>query len=155
MSDTKPQPKQPPGPPDTSVRLKKAGLTATHPRRLILELLQRNLDVHFSAEEVYRRLLDAGESVGIASVYRVLNQFESAGLVSRHQFDGTTSYFELNLGKHHDHLICTECGNILEFVDEEIEELQRKVAERLGFEIDNHALYLFGRCNNPKCRHRE
>lgn len=131
--------------------LKRAGLSSTHPRRLILELLQRNPDRHLSAEDIYRLLLEADTAVGVATVYRVLSQFESAGLVTRHQFDGNTSVYELNQGKHHDHLICTECGAIREFVDEEIEALQRKVADRLGFTIDSHMLYIFGKCNHPDC----
>jgi len=135
--------------------LKKAGLTSTQPRRLILELLQQNTDRHLSAEDVYRTLIENGGSVGIATVYRVLGQFEGAGLITRHQFDGNTSVYELNQGGHHDHLICTECGAIIEFVDEEIEQLQRKVAERLGFTIESHLLYIFGKCKHPNCKCRE
>jgi len=139
----------------TEKDLKNAGLSSTQPRRLILELLQRNPERHLSAEDVYRMLLEADTSVGIATVYRVLSQFESAGLLTRHQFDGNTAVYELNQGKHHDHLICTECGAIREFVDDEIEALQRKVAERLGFTIESHMLYIFGKCNNPDCGKKE
>lgn len=134
------------------IDLKKAGLQITQPRRLILELLQKNSDEHLSAEEIYRRLLKKNQTIGIATVYRVLSQFEGANIITRHQFDGTTSVFELNQGKHHDHLICSQCGKITEFVDEEIERLQRLVAEKHGFTIESHLLYLFGRCSDPECQ---
>ncbi len=137
------------------IDLKKAGLSSTQPRRLILELFQENVEAHLSAEDVYRKLQEKGESVGIATVYRVLSQFDSAGLITRHQFDGTTSVYELNMGKHHDHLICNECGKVTEFVDDEIERLQQKVADKLGFSIDSHLLYIFGHCNDPNCRKKE
>jgi Fur family transcriptional regulator, ferric uptake regulator len=134
--------------------LKSAGLSATHPRRLVLQLLQQQSD-HLSADEVYRRLVDAGESIGIASVYRILAQFENAGLVSRHQFDGTTAVYELERGHHHDHLICQDCGEIVEFIDEEIEQRQRQIASELGFTLADHALTLFGRCQRPDCENRK
>jgi Fur family ferric uptake transcriptional regulator len=133
------------------IDLKKAGLSSTQPRRLILELFQQNAEAHMCAEDVYRKLQEKGESVGIATVYRVLSQFDAAGLLLRHQFDGTTSVYELNLGKHHDHLICNACGKVTEFVDEDIERLQQKVAEKLGFSIDSHLLYIFGHCNSKDC----
>ncbi len=134
--------------------LKRAGLSATQPRRLILDLLQQNPEAHLSAEEVYRRLLEQGETVGIATVYRVLGQFEKSNLINRHQFDGTTSVYELNQGKHHDHIICNECGRVVEFIDEEIEQRQRNIAEQQGFHIDSHLLYIFGHCTNPDCRYK-
>lgn len=132
-----------------SINLKKAGLKPTHPRKTILELLQESEDHHLSAEDVYRQLLERNESIGIATVYRVLAQFESAGLVTRHHFEGITSVFELNRGQHHDHLICLKCGAIIEFTDEKIERQQEKVAAQAGFKIRDHALYIFAECNNP------
>ena len=139
----------------TDIDLKKAGLSSTQPRRLILELMQDHQKGHLSAEDIYRKLLENGESIGIATVYRVLGQFEGAGLLIRHQFDGNTSVYELNQGKHHDHLICNECGEVTEFVDEEIERLQQRMAEKLGFTIDSHLLYIFGRCGNPDCGNKK
>lgn len=136
------------------IDLKKAGLHSTQPRRLILELLQAQDTKHLGAEEIYRRLLEVGQSIGIATVYRVLSQFESAGLVTRHQFDGNTSVYELNHGNHHDHLICTDCERIVEFVNDDIERLQRQVAERRGFKLQNHMLYLFAHCTDPACANR-
>jgi Fur family transcriptional regulator, ferric uptake regulator len=134
--------------------LKSAGLSATQPRRLVLQLLQQQSD-HLSADEVYRRLVDAGESIGIASVYRILAQFENSGLVNRHQFDGTTAVYELERGHHHDHLICQDCGEIIEFIDEEIELRQKQIANELGFTLADHALTLFGRCQRSNCENRK
>jgi Fur family transcriptional regulator, ferric uptake regulator len=128
--------------------LKQAGLKNTLPRKLILELLQESKIRHLSAEDIYRALLEHGENIGLATVYRVLSQFENAGLVTRHHFEGTTAVFELSGGKHHDHLICTDCGAIIEFFNEDIEKQQRQVAEREGFILNGHALYIFGSCKN-------
>jgi Fur family ferric uptake transcriptional regulator len=132
------------------VDLRKAGLKATIPRIRILEILEHNDQRHLRAEDVYRALLDAGEDVGLATVYRVLTQFEAAGLVVRHHFEGAHSVFELDHGRHHDHLVCEQCGRIEEFVDAIIEERQRRIAEKAGFSMTDHSLYIYGVC--PKCR---
>jgi len=133
-----------------SKNLKKVGLKATLPRLRILQLLENNQQRHMSAEDVYKALLHSGEDVGLATVYRVLTQFETAGLVIRHHFENGLSVFELNEGKHHDHLLCVKCGKIVEFVDDVIEKQQRTIAQQHGFEITEHCLYLYGIC--PKCR---
>ncbi len=130
--------------------LKKAGLKATLPRLRILHILETGDRRHFSAEDVYKALLDAGEDVGLATVYRVLTQFEGAGLVTRHHFEGGHSVFELNQGTHHDHLVCVRCGRIVEFVDNVIEDRQVDIAHHHGFSITDHALYLYGVCQ--KCQ---
>ena len=134
--------------------LRRAGLKITVPRLKILEILASSQPRHMSAEDVYRRLLDSNEDIGLATVYRVLTQFESAGLVTRHHFEGGTAVFELNEGEHHDHIVCTDCGRVEEFTDESIEEKQREIAARLGFEISDHSLTLHGRCVRPNCPHR-
>ncbi len=124
--------------------LRKAGLKVTLPRVKILQILE-NTDKHMSAEDVYRALLEAEEDVGLATVYRVLTQFEGAGLVTRHNFDSGHSVFELAKGDHHDHMVCMESGEIIEFIDEEIERRQRKIAEEHGYEIVEHNLVLYVR----------
>ena len=134
--------------------LRRAGLKITVPRLKILEILASSQPRHMSAEDVYRRLLDSNEDIGLATVYRVLTQFESAGLVTRHHFEGGTAVFELNEGEHHDHIVCTDCGRVEEFSDDSIEEKQREIAARLGFEISDHSLTLHGRCVRPNCPHR-
>ena len=116
-----------------SKELKQAGLKVTLPRMKILDMLQQQENTHLSAEAIYRALVDSGEEVGLATVYRVLAQFESAGLVKRHYFEGGQSVFEVNEGEHHDHIVCLECGRIEEFCDEEIEWRQHAIAQRLGF----------------------
>lgn len=133
-----------------NIDLKKAGLKATLPRLKILELLENGDARHMSAEDVYKKLLELGEDVGLATVYRVLTQFESAGLVSRHHFEGGHSVFELNQGTHHDHLVCDKCGKVEEFFEETIEKCQNKVAEKLGYKITDHSLYIYGVC--PQCQ---
>lgn len=133
-----------------STDLKKSGLKVTLPRRLILELLENSDQRHLSAEDAYRMLLERGENIGIATVYRVLAQFEAAGLVERHQFDGTTSVFELTPETHHDHLICTACGTVIEFSNEKIETLQHKIASQAGLEITGHSLQIYGTCKDPE-----
>jgi len=133
-----------------NIDLKKAGLKATLPRLKILELLENGDARHMSAEDVYKKLLALGEDVGLATVYRVLTQFESAGLVSRHHFEGGHSVFELNQGTHHDHLVCDKCGKVEEFFEETIEKCQNKVAEKLGYTITDHSLYIYGVC--PQCQ---
>jgi Fur family ferric uptake transcriptional regulator len=134
--------------------LRRAGLKITVPRLKILEILASSQPRHMSAEDVYRRLLDSNEDIGLATVYRVLTQFESAGLVTRHHFEGGTAVFELNEGEHHDHIVCTDCGRVEEFTDDSIEEKQHEIAARLGFEISDHSLTLHGRCVRPNCPHR-
>ncbi|OGI47124.1 MAG: transcriptional repressor [Candidatus Muproteobacteria bacterium RBG_16_65_34] len=126
--------------------LKKAGLKATLPRLKILTILEESKDRHMTAEDVYKRLHESGEDVGLATVYRVLTQFQEAGLVIRHHFEGGRSVFEFNAGGHHDHMVCVECGKVFEFYDTEIEERQRRIAEKAGFHFDDHSLYLFGVC---------
>lgn len=133
-----------------NVDLKKAGLKATLPRLKILELLEKDDTRHMSAEDVYKKLLELGEDVGLATVYRVLTQFESAGLVSRHHFEGGHSVFELNQGSHHDHLVCEKCGKVEEFYEETIESCQHQVAEKLGYKMTDHSLYIYGIC--PACQ---
>lgn len=133
-----------------SADLKKAGLKATLPRLKILGILENAKVRHMTAEDVYKNMLASGEEVGLATVYRVLTQFESAGLVIRHNFEGGRAVFELNQGHHHDHMVCLECGKVFEFNDPAIEERQRKIAERAGFVIDDHALYLYGMCEGMK-----
>lgn len=123
--------------------LKKAGLKATLPRLRILEILESNTERHLSAEEVYRALLEAGEDVGLATVYRVLTQFESAGIVDRHNFDGTHAVFEMSRGPHHDHMVCVDTGEVVEFIDESIEQRQREIAAAHGFELTDHNLVLY------------
>ena len=130
-----------------NTNLKKAGLKSTLPRIKILELLENlDHDKHLSAEDVYKLLLSQGDDVGLATVYRVLTQFEEADLVSRHHFDGLHSIFELNRGEHHDHLVCVECGNVDEFFDEVIEKAQKKVAKEHNFKMTDHSLYIYGVC---------
>ena len=133
-----------------SADLKKAGLKATLPRLKILSILEAAKVRHMTAEDVYKALLETGEEVGLATVYRVLTQFEAAGLVIRHNFEGGRSVFEINQGGHHDHVVCVECGEVFEFYDPAIEERQRKVAENLGFDVDSHALYMYGVCLGMK-----
>lgn len=129
-------------------QLRKAGLKITHPRVKILNILETSAKRHWSAEDVFKELLAANEEVGIATVYRVLTQFESAGIVTRHHFEGGHSVFELEDDEHHDHLVCIACGKIEEFHDEVIEERQLKLAESKGFQLTDHSLYLYGKCKN-------
>lgn len=132
--------------------LKKAGLKATVPRLKILQMLESSEHRHFSADDVYNSMRDAGEDVGLATVYRVLTQFESAGLVIRHHFEGGQSVFELNQGHHHDHILCVKCGKLEEFIDETIEERQRLIAERAGFAMTDHNLCIYGICGECQAR---
>ena len=125
--------------------LRKAGLKVTLPRVKILQILESSEGKHMSAEDVYKALLEAEEDVGLATVYRVLTQFEGAGLVVRHNFDGGHSVFELARGEHHDHMVCTETGRIIEFIDESIEKRQREIAKKHGYEIVDHNLVLYVR----------
>ncbi len=123
--------------------LKKVGLKATLPRIRILDILESSSLRHMSAEDVYKLLLEAGEDVGLATVYRVLTQFESAGLVIRHNFDSGHSVFELDRGGHHDHMVCLKTGKVIEFENEEIERLQRQIAEEHGYTLEEHSLILY------------
>ncbi len=126
--------------------LRKAGLKVTVPRIKILQMLETNQRRHLSAEDVYKNLLESGEDVGLATVYRVLTQFESAGLVTRHNFDGGYAVFELNRGdEHHDHMVCTETGRVVEFHNVDIERIQQEIAEAHGFELIGHSLVLYVR----------
>ena len=128
-----------------SQELKKVGLKVTLPRVKILQILENTENRHVSAEDVYKALLEAGEDVGLATVYRVLTQFETAGLVERHNFDGGHSVFELDRGDHHDHMVCIESGKVIEFHNEAIETLQHQIAEEHGYEITGHSLVLYVR----------
>nr|WP_257264349.1 ferric iron uptake transcriptional regulator [Endozoicomonas sp. ONNA2] len=132
--------------------LRKAGLKVTLPRVKILQILECSEEKHMSAEDVYKALLEAEDDVGLATVYRVLTQFESAGLVIRHNFDGGHSVFELARGEHHDHMICMESGDVIEFVDDEIEKRQNAIAEKHGFEIVDHNLVIYVR---PKAKEKK
>ncbi|WP_354011379.1 ferric iron uptake transcriptional regulator [Endozoicomonas lisbonensis] len=123
--------------------LRKAGLKVTLPRVKILQILEGSKGLHMSAEDVYKALLEAEEDVGLATVYRVLTQFEGAGLVVRHNFDSGHSVFELARGEHHDHMVCMESGEIIEFIDEEIERRQKEIADQHGYEIVDHNLVLY------------
>jgi len=125
--------------------LRKAGLKITLPRLKILEILERAEQRHLSAEDIYKDLLDSGEEIGLATVYRVLTQFESAGLVTRHNFEGGSSVFEFDDGEHHDHMVCVESGDVIEFVNEDIERLQHEIAEQYGYDIVDHNLVLYVR----------
>ncbi len=133
-----------------STELKKAGLKVTLPRMKILDLMESSSVRHQSAEDIYQALRDEGEEVGLATVYRVLTQFEAAGLVTRHHFEGGQAVFELNREGHHDHIVCVGCGKVEEFVDELIEQQQAKIAEDKGYEITDHSLILYGKC--PDCQ---
>ncbi len=123
--------------------LKKAGLKVTLPRLKILEILESNEQRHLSAEDIYKELLGTGEDIGLATVYRVLTQFETAGLVNRHNFEGGHSVFEMDEGKHHDHMVCVETGEVVEFVNEEIEQLQHEIAKQHNFKLIDHSLVLY------------
>ena len=123
--------------------LRQAGLKITLPRLKILEILEGARLRHLSAEDIYKELLQSGEDIGLATVYRVLTQFEAAGLVTRHNFEGGHSVFELDDGDHHDHMVCVETGDVIEFVSEEIERLQHEIAEKYGYELLDHSLVLY------------
>ena len=135
--------------------LKSAGLKATVPRLKIINLFETSKVRHLTAEDVYRMLLTEGLDIGLATVYRVLTQFEQAGLLVRHHFESGKAVFELNEGKHHDHLVCMQCGRVEEFYDPEIEKRQTRVAKERGFAISEHALYLYADCTKLDCPHRK
>jgi Fur family ferric uptake transcriptional regulator len=134
--------------------LKTHGLKATAPRLRILGLFETSKVRHLAAEDVYRMLMSEGIDVGLATVYRVLTQFEQAGILQRHHFESGKAVFELNEGHHHDHLVCLQCGRVEEFYDAEIEKRQSRVAKERGFTIREHSLYLYADCTKPDCPYR-
>jgi Fur family ferric uptake transcriptional regulator len=138
----------------TAQSLKEIGLKATLPRRRILELFETSKVRHLSAEDVYKALIAEGMDVGLATVYRVLTQFEQAGLLTRQHFETGKAVFELNQGGHHDHLVCLQCGRVEEFYDAEIEKRQGEIAKQHGFELRGHSLALYADCSKPNCPHR-
>ncbi len=138
---------------DQNTELRKAGLKVTLPRVKILEILQDPNNQHISAEDVYKILLDLGEDIGLATVYRVLNQFDDAGILTRHHFEGGKSVFELTGNTHHDHLVCLKCGKVVEFEDEVIEAKQLEIANKNGVKLTHHSLYLYGECvDTEQCK---
>jgi Fur family transcriptional regulator, ferric uptake regulator len=137
-----------------ALELKSTGLKATVPRLKILEIFQRGPRRHMTAEDVYKVLMESQADVGLATVYRVLAQFEQAGILSRNHFESGKAVYELNEGQHHDHLVCLDCGRVEEFYDAEIENRQHAVAKAKGFSITDHALSLYATCNDRSCPHR-
>ncbi len=131
--------------------LKNAGLKATLPRLKVLSLFENSKDRHLSAEDIYKVMINAGEDVGLATVYRVLTQFEQAGLLIRHHFESGKAVFELNSGGHHDHVVCVKCGRVAEFYDAEIEKRQESAAAKLGFTMQDHSLTIYGLCKQQPC----
>ena len=140
---------------DNIEEIKSTGLKATWPRLKILEIFQNAEQRHLSADDVYRLLLAENSEIGLATVYRVLTQFEQAGLLSRHHFEAGKAVYELYDEKHHDHLVCMQCGKVEEFFDAEIERRQNKIAEERGFAIRDHALYIYADCTRENCPSRE
>jgi Fur family ferric uptake transcriptional regulator len=138
--------------------LRDIGLKVTGPRMKILELFQQSAGSHFSAEEVFMALAKEDQEIGLATVYRVLTQFEQAGLLLRSHFESSKgdsrAIYELNEGSHHDHLVCLDCGHVEEFVDSAIEKRQKDIAKSLGFQLQDHALAMYGNCQKKNCRHR-
>ena len=134
--------------------LRKAGLKVTLPRVKILDILEKSGTRHLSAEDIYRRLVDLKEDIGLATVYRVLTQFEQAGILHRNHFESGKAVYELNEGQHHDHMVYLDCGRVEEFYDPEIEARQQAVAQAKGFEIADHALSLYAHCTRKPCPHR-
>jgi Fur family ferric uptake transcriptional regulator len=131
--------------------LKNAGLKATLPRLKVLSLFENSKERHLSAEDIYKVMINSGEDVGLATVYRVLTQFEQAGLLIRHHFESGKAVFELNAGGHHDHIVCVKCGRVEEFFDAEIEKRQENAAAKLGFTMQDHSLTIYGMCNKQPC----
>ena len=134
--------------------LKNAGLKATLPRLKVLSLFENSKDRHLSAEDIYKVMINAGEDVGLATVYRVLTQFEQAGLLIRHHFEGGKAVFELSDGGHHDHIVCVKCGRVEEFYDAEIEKRQESAAAKLGFKMQDHSLTIYGICEKQPCSNK-
>ncbi|HEY5602951.1 MAG TPA: ferric iron uptake transcriptional regulator [Gammaproteobacteria bacterium] len=137
-----------------SEELREAGLKATVPRMKILEIMEQSSVRHLSAEDIYKAFLEEGEDVGIATIYRVLTQFESAGLVTRHHFESGISVFELNQGQHHDHILCLKCGKVEEFIDEVIEQRQKDIAAKAGFSMTDHSLNIYGICKECQAKRK-
>lgn len=135
--------------------LKTSGLKVTAPRMRILKLFESSKVRHLAAEDVYRQLMNEGLDIGLATVYRVLTQFEQAGILQRHHFESGKAVFELNEGTHHDHLVCVQCGRVEEFYDPEIEKRQVKVAKDRGFSIREHSLHLYADCTKPHCPNKK
>lgn len=133
--------------------LRNVGLKVTLPRLKILEMLEKSPSRHLSAEDIYRKLLESEDDTGLATVYRVLTQFEAAGLVRRHHFEGGHAVFELERGHHHDHMVCLRCGHVDEFTDEVIERRQREKARELGYKLSEHSLIMYGDCIRENCAH--
>ena len=131
--------------------LRDAGLKVTHPRTKILDVLQANPDMHLSADEIHNKLVEHNESIGLATVYRVLTQLEIAGLIQKNQFSDNQSSYEIKK-QHHDHLICTKCGKIIEFMNDDLEALQEKISDKYQFRLDSHVMTLFGVCRDGKCQ---
>jgi len=140
---------------DQPVSLKDAGLKTTTPRLKVLSLFESGQEHHMSAEDVYKLLLASGDDVGLATVYRVLTQFEQAGLLVRHYFEGGKSVFELNQGTHHDHIVCMQCGHVEEFYDATIEARQEQITIERGFNIRDHSLYIYADCTKKQCPHKD
>ena len=136
---------------DQNRELKKAGLKVTLPRLKILEILQEPRNQHISAEDVYKLLIEQEEEIGLATVYRVLNQFDDAGILNRHHFEGGKSVFEISHKEHHDHLVCLTCGKVVEFEDNIIEKRQEEIAKKHNMKLTNHSLYLYGECGDGNC----
>ena len=140
---------------DQNKELKKAGLKVTLPRLKILEILQEPENQHISAEDVYKILIEQGEEIGLATVYRVLNQFDDAGILNRHHFEGGKSVFEISQKAHHDHLVCLQCGKVIEFEDPVIEERQDQIAKKHNLKLTHHSLYLYGDCADDDCPNKQ
>lgn len=137
---------------ENNTALKNAGLKVTLPRLKILELLRDPNYHHVTAEDLYKKLLEQGEEIGLATVYRVLNQFDDAGIVTRHNFEGGKAIFELDRQNHHDHLVCLDCGEVFEFHDEIIDKRQKEIAAQYGIKLTYHSLYLYGHCLEGDCK---
>ncbi|MDO6568055.1 ferric iron uptake transcriptional regulator [Alteromonas sp. 1_MG-2023] len=136
---------------DQNKELKKAGLKVTLPRLKILQILQEPENQHISAEDVYKILIEQDEEIGLATVYRVLNQFDDAGILNRHHFEGGKSVFEISHKEHHDHLVCLKCGKVIEFEDDIIEQRQDMIAKKHNIKLTHHSLYLYGECTDGNC----
>jgi len=133
----------------SSGNLRKVGLKVTQPRKRILDLLEETINKHMTADDIYRVMMQAGDDIGLATVYRVLNQFEAAGLVVKHNFEGGQAYYELDSGMHHDHMVCIETGKVIEFSNDQIEKLQAEIAAEHGYVIEDHSLVIYVRPKKP------
>ncbi|MEK9771361.1 MAG: ferric iron uptake transcriptional regulator [Nitrosomonadales bacterium] len=137
------------------INLKKSGLKATIPRLKVLDIFESNRDKHLSAEDIYKIMINTGEEIGLATVYRVLTQFEQAGILVRHHFESGKAVYELNEESHHDHIVCLQCGFVDEFVDPEIEAKQNEIAAKRGFSIIDHSLYIYADCKKENCPNKK